>query len=168
MEQILKMFSTESSLGKVDKWEEKGRCLERGCQGPHQQHQYALVPPAALRVGPGRLLQALQGTLVHADVWELQALPLLKRSVLMYCYPPVLWGALTFPSVSVQIFRIWFFAETVNVFISHTFSLKLLKDTLEILRKNDVEKNVIVAIFRWKQPFKSGLKYNNEFLVCEW
>ena len=38
--------------------------------------------------------------------------------------------------------------KLLNVFISHTFALKFLKD-LEILRKDDVEKNAIEAIFRW-------------------
>lgn len=39
--------------------------------------------------------------------------------------------------------------KLLNVFISHTFSLKFLKDLLETLRKDDVEKNAIEAIFRW-------------------
>ena len=56
-----------------------------------------------------------------------------------------------FPSISIDMFCERFFAETVNVFISHTFSLQSLKDLLEILRKNNVEKIAIKAIFRWME-----------------
>lgn len=48
------------------------------------------------------------------------------------------------------------------------FPLKLLEDHLEILRKDNVEKMPSRSYLDgWKQPFKSGSKYNHEFLVCE-
>ena len=40
-----------------------------------------------------------------------------------------------------------------NVSISHSFSLKILKDLLEIPRKDDVEKNAIKAIFKDREPW---------------
>lgn len=49
-------------------------------------------------------------------------------------------------SISIEMFCVWFFAETVV--IAHTFSLKLLKDLLETLRKDDLEKNAVKTIFR--------------------
>lgn len=40
--------------------------------------------------------------------------------------------------------------KLLNVFIYCTFPLKVLKD-LEIVRKDDVEKNAMEAVFRWME-----------------
>lgn len=136
----------EKQFWKGPEWEGKRkRRRDAGVRGPRdrQQHILSLTGSADSETQS----EAQQSYKHSRGLWELQALP--QLNVLTYWYPPKLWGALMLSSISIEMFCVWFFAETVVT--AHTFSLKLLKDLLETLRKDDLEKNAVKTIFRWME-----------------